>query len=336
MAKGTKEVSAPVLEPIIIKKKSNLAQYRPDTTVFYQKDRDYDEQGEPIPGDKFNPTQGLIGAMQNITPQWDDEAGRWAFYGSVEDLQRIAKRLGLTDDKTKQIITVTEDDLYNRFSPFWGNPVLWKSLFIEETSRYLEADKPINELFNRVLRGREDLEQPGRTDQSKLITDRASFELISPTIERDKKKQGTEEVTTAMKAYIDLIGDEERLELAYLILDPSDYEENKDDAEAIKASIQTEFVNGDEYVSKYKTSTRKFFIEVARLDPAELVTYATAIRAKKAGVIRPSMNDGYTFKGEKLNNGDIKSDAELCKFLKDPNNSDIFLAVEEALNINKR
>ncbi len=336
MAKGKQEVSAPVLEPIIIKKKSNLAQYRPDTNIYFQKDRDYDEQGEVIPDDKFNPTQNLIGAMQNITPHWDEDAGKWAFYGTVEDLQRIAKRLGLTDEKTKQIITVDEDDLYNRYSPFWGNTVLWKSLFIEDTSRYLEADKPINELFNRVLRGREDLEQPGRTDQSKLITDRASFQLISPTIEKDKKKQSADEVTKAMKLYIELISDEERLNLVYLILDPPDYEENKDDKGAIEANIQSEFVNGDEYVSKYKTSTRKFFNEVSALDNAELITYSTAIRAKKAGVIRPSMNDGYTFKGEKLDAGNIKSDAELCKFLLSTDNSDIFLAVEEALSINKR
>jgi len=278
MAKGKQEVSAPVLEPIIIKKKSNLAQYRPDTNIYFQKDRDYDEQGEVIPDDKFNPTQNLIGAMQNITPHWDEDAGKWAFYGTVEDLQRIAKRLGLTDEKTKQIITVDEDDLYNRYSPFWGNTVLWKSLFIEDTSRYLEADKPINELFNRVLRGREDLEQPGRTDQSKLITDRASFQLISPTIEKDKKKQSADEVTKAMKLYIELISDEERLNLVYLILDPPDYEENKDDKGAIEANIQSEFVNGDEYVSKYKTSTRKFFNEVSALDNAELITYSTAYK----------------------------------------------------------
>jgi hypothetical protein len=336
MAKGKQTEAVQTLEPIIIKKKSNLAQYRPDTNIYFQKDRDYDEQGEVIPDDKFNPTQNLIGAMQNITPHWDEDAGKWAFYGTVEDLQRIAKRLGLTDEKTRQIITVDEDDLYNRYSPFWGNTVLWKSLFIEDTSRYLEADKPINELFNRVLRGREDLEQPGRTDQSKLITDRASFQLISPTIEKDKKKQSADEVTKAMKLYIELISDEERLNLVYLILDPPDYEENKDDKGAIEANIQSEFVNGDEYVSKYKTSTRKFFNEVSALDNAELITYSTAIRAKKAGVIRPSMNDGYTFKGEKLDAGNIKSDAELCKFLLNPDNSDIFLAVEEALSINKR
>ncbi len=336
MAKGKQEQTASVLEPIIIKKKSNLAQYRPDTNIYFQKDKDYDEQGEVIPDDKYNPTQNLIGSMQNITPHWDEEQGRWAWYGSVEDLQRIAKRIGLTDGKTKQLITVSEDDLYNRFSPFWGHPTLYKSLFIEDTSRYLEADKPINELFNRVLRGREDIEQPGRSDQSKLITDRSSFELISPTIEKDKKKASTDEVTTAMKLYIDLIADKDRLELVYLVLDPSDYEENVNDVKAVEASIQTEFVNSDEYVGKYKTSTRKFFNEVASLDNAELVTYATAIRAKKVGVIRPSMNDGYTFKGEKLDAGNIKSDAELCAFLKNPNNSDIFLAVEEALSINKR
>lgn len=336
MAKGKQTEAVQTLEPIIIKKKSNLAKYRPDTNIYFQKDRNYDEEGEVIPDDKFNPTQNLIGAMQNITPHWDDDAGKWSFYGTVEDLQRIAKRLGLTDAKTKQIITVDEGDLYNRYSPFWGHTALWKSLFIEDASRYLEADKPINELFNRVLRGREDLEQPGRTDQSKLITDRASFELISPTIEKDKKKQSADEVTKAMKLYIELISDEDRLNLVYLVLDPPDYEENKDDKGAIEADLQAQFVNGDEYVSKYKTSTRKFFNEVASLNNAELVTYSTAIRAKKAGVIRPSMNDGYTFKGEKLDMGNIKSDAELCKFLLSPDNSDIFLAVEEALSINKR
>jgi len=336
MAKGKQTEAVSTLEPIIIKKKSNLAQYRPDTNIYFQKDRNYDEQGEVIPDDKFNPTQNLIGAMQNITPHWDDEAGKWSFYGTVEDLQRIAKRLGLTDLKTKQIITVDEDDLYNRYSPFWGHPTLWKSLFIEDTSRYLEADKPINELFNRVLRGREDLEQPGRTDQSKLITDRASFELISPAIEKDKKKQNADEVTNAMKLYLELIGDEDRLDLVYIVLDPPDYEENKNDKGSITADLQEQFVNGDEYVSKYRTSTRKFFNEVAALGNAELITYSTAIRAKKTGIVRPSMNDGYTFKGEKLDAGNIKSDAELCKFLLNPDNSDIFLAIEEALSINKR
>ena len=336
MARGRQEVVDTVLEPLIVKKKSNLAKYRPDTNIYFQKDKDYDEQGEVIPDDKYNPTQNLIGSMQNITPHWDEDAGKWSFFGTVDDLQRIAKKLGLTDAKSKQVIHVDEDDLYNRYSNFWGHPTLWKSLFIEDSSRYLEANNPISELFNRVLRGREDIEQPGRTDQSKLITDRSNFELVSPVIEKGKKKASTDELTTAMKLFLELIGDKDRLELVYLILDSSDYEENHKDAKAIESDIQTEFINNDEYVSKYNTSSRKFFIEVASLTPSELVTYATAIRAKKAGVVRPSMNDGYTFKGEKLDGGNVKSDAELCKFLLNTNNTDIFLAIEEALNIHKR
>ncbi len=328
-----KEEATQTLEPLIIKKRSNLAQYRPDSTVYFQKDRIYEEQGTPIEGDKYNPTQNLIGAMQNVTPHYDTDRNQWSFYGDVEDLKRIAKKLSLSDDKTKQVITVDEDDLVNKYSKFWAHPILWKSLFIEDNARYLEADTPLNELFNRVLRGREDVSQPGRTDQSTFETDRSNLELISPQIEKDKRKANTGEITEAMKLYIDLLKDEDRLKLVALILDPMDYEEASKDVTSLASLLQTDFVNNDERVGKYNTTARKYFITIASLSNEDLSTYSIAIRAKKSGVVRQNTTDGYTFKGEKLNNGLIKSDSALCEFLKDPNNTNIFLAIEEALSI---
>ena len=47
------------------------------------------------------------------------------------------------------------------------------------------------------------------------------------------------------------------------------------------------------------------------------------------------MADGYSFRGERIDNGSIKSDNDLYKFLQNTNNSSFFLQVEKAVEAAK-
>lgn len=321
-----------VLEPIILKRKSNLSQFNVDSSVYSQREINYEEVGEVITDEKFNPTMNLLGSMQNLTPHYDMDRNRWAFHGTFEDLKRIATNLSLMDEKTKQILKVDESSLTNQFDPFWGHQTLWRSLFIEENARYLEPNSPLNELYIRILRGREDVPQPDRTDQSTFDTDRSNLELLSPNMDKKKKVADAALNKKAMKLFIELTTNEEKMKRVIEVLNPIDLDSAKDH-EARETIIQNDFVNNNEFVAKYGTTAMKQFIEICELKPEDLEVYYLGIQAIRLGIIRVSTVDGYSFKGEKINSGNITSDSLLFKFLKDPNNVPFFLQVEGAVDV---
>lgn len=327
-------MEASTLEPIILKRKSNLSQFRVDPTVYQQKEMDYEKDGEPILDEKFNPTMSLLGSMQNLTPHYDSDKSRWSFYGTFEDLQRIAKQLSLEDPNTKQVIVVNESTLNNRYDPFWAHPTLWKSIFVEENARYLEPNSPLNELYIRILRGREDIQQPDRTDQSTFDTDRSNLELISPNMDKKKKVVNASKKKQAMKYFLDLTENHEKMRMIAEILNPVDLDSAKDN-ESLEALIQEEFVNNDEFVTKYGTTALDQFIKVCEYTNPELSIYHLGIQAIRLGIIRVSVADGYSFRGERIDNGSIKSDNDLYKFLQNANNSSFFLQVEKAVEAAK-
>lgn len=327
-------MEASTLEPIILKRKSNLSQFRVDSTVYQQKEMDYEKDGEPILDEKFNPTMSLLGSMQNLTPHYDSDKSRWSFYGTFEDLQRIAKQLSLEDPNTKQVIVVNESTLNNRYDPFWAHPTLWKSIFVEENARYLEPNSPLNELYIRILRGREDIQQPDRTDQSTFDTDRSNLELISPNMDKKKKVVNASKKKQAMKYFLDLTENHEKMRMIAEILNPVDLDSAKDN-ESLEALIQEEFVNNDEFVTKYGTTALDQFIKVCEYTNPELSIYHLGIQAIRLGIIRVSVADGYSFRGERIDNGSIKSDNDLYKFLQNTNNSSFFLQVEKAVEAAK-
>lgn len=322
------------LEPIVLKRKSNLSQFNVDKNVYAQRDMDYESDGELITDEKFNPTMNLLGSMQNLTPHYDSDKNKWSFYGTIEDLERIAKALSLQDEKTKQIIKVDESSLYNRFDPFWAHQSLWKSVFIEENARYLEPNTPLNELYIRILRGREDIQQPDRNNQSTFDTDRSNLELISPNMEKKKKTDDAALQKKAMKLFFEVIEKPERLDRVLEVLNPVDLglattQEQKE------ALLQTEFVNNNEYVPKYGTSAMKQFIEVCELDKVDLEVYYLAVQAIRLSVVRVSTSDGYSFRGEVINSGSIRSDNDLFRYLKDPKNAPLFIQIEDAIKTAK-
>lgn len=323
-----------VLEPIILKRKSNLSQFRVDSTVYQQKEMDYEKDGEPILDEKFNPTMSLLGSMQNLTPHYDSDKSRWSFYGTIEDLKRIATKLSLEDPTTKKIITVDESTLHNRFDPFWGHPTLWRSVFVEENARYLEPSSPLNELYIRILRGREDIQQPDRKDQSTFDTDRSNLELISPNMDKKKKSANAAIKKKAMQIFLSLVEDPDKLRIVAEILNPVDLDSAKDN-ESLEALVQEEFVNNEEFVGKYGTTALEQFIKVSEYDNQDLSVYHLGVQAIRLGIVRVSMSDGYSFRGERIHNGSIKSDTDLFKYLKEPNNAPLFLQIEKAVEAAK-
>lgn len=322
------------LEPIVLKRKSNLSQFNVDKNVYAQRDLDYEEEGVVVTDEKFNPTMNLLGSMQNLTPQYDSDRNRWAFYGTIDDLKRIAKSLSLMDEKTKRVIEIDDSSLHNRFDPFWAHPSLYRSIFVEENARYLEPNTPLNELYVRILRGREDIPQPDRTDQSTFDTDRSNLELISPNFDKKKKREKTSVAKKAMQLFLKLVENEDRLKRVSEILNPIDLDSAKT-TEDLESLIQTSFVSNDEFVLKYGTTAMEHFINICELSNEDLEVFFLGIQAIRLAVIRVSVSDGYTFKGEKIGGGSITSDTELFRYLKNPNNSSFFLQVESAVDLAK-
>jgi len=329
-------MEAAVLEPIIAKRVSNLSKLKADSTLYYQRDRNYDEDGEPMDEKFSTSSQALIGSMHNLTPHWDSEANRWAWFGDLADLKRIAKTLALADLKTRQTIVPDESSLTNKYDPFFGHPTLWNSMFIEESSKYITSETPIEEFYNRVLRGREDVKQPDRDDQSIFMTEGSKIEIISPRDEQRTKSKNVDEELVATGWLIKLIADDNALEkldrIAY-IADLQGYEEAKLlKVDGLKTIIKNELVDNTQVISKYGMTARKYFLFMSELLNEDLEVLFTSSKAVRHGFIRRDAANGYSFKGEKLREGLIKSDKDLYTFLKDDANIKTYMAIEDALS----
>ena len=306
-------------ETLVVKRISKLGKLKTSDDVFFQERKDYDGEGTPIDSFSKN-SQALIGSMVNLTPHWNSLKGEWSFYGGLQELTRIAKKLNLRD-KNNNLITPDESSFKNPFDPFFGHMTLWNSTFIEETSKFLSPENPMEEFYIRVLKGRQDIYQPSDDKpQSEFLTSLGGLEIMSPKDEVRLKSNDSNEHDTAMELYLSLKQNFDKMKRVAVILDPPSFDESYNDPVAIQVMLKHEFVENTQTITKYGTTARKYFIEVCNKSNEELELTSKIIASANRGIIRRSAKDGYSFKGEKLADGAVKNDKQLVDyFMKDEN-----------------
>lgn len=307
------------METLVVKRVSKLGKLKTSDDIYYQESKDYDAEG--VPFDNFSKdSQALIGSMTNLAPHWNSLKGEWSFYGGLQALLPIARKLQLRD-KNNVLILPDEDSFKNPKDPFFGHPTLWSSTFIEETSKFLNQDNPIEEFYIRVLQGRNDIYQPSEDKpQSEFLTSRSGLEIMSPRDEVKLKSNSNDEHDKAMELYLSLKQNFDKLKRIAVILDPPSFDESYNDPIALQVMMKHEFVENTQIVSKYGTTARKYFIEVCERSNEELELMSKIIAAANKGIIRRSTKDGYSFKGEKILDGQITNDKKLIEYFKKDEN----------------
>jgi len=312
-------------ETVLLKKRGDLSKIGLIPKMFNQ-DR-YDPKGQGEYEGEYRGTT-LLGSRGNITPIFDRLTNRWAFEGSTLDLATIQNKLKLRDSKG-DIIPITEDTLFNKVDPFWAHPDLWniRDLDIVEGSTALSTDNPLQELMMRVYRGSNAVVQEGKK-QSKFNLLDAEYSLISPKQEEQKQ---VKDIDRNLKASTLLMAmGEERQKAILAIMNPPTYNIIEIDPTRMKNTLYNECAMDTAPNKRYGgMSSQEKFIQLAEL-PDELLTNMSMImKAVLLGHITPNHKTGYTFKGELLDSGHIKSDAQLTDFLLDRENSEVYFEIVE-------
>lgn len=301
-------------EVLTVRRESKLGKYVKSEDIYYQKSKDYEGDGEPF--DTLDVSkQGLMGTLQNLTPHWNFNQNRWAFAGEYQDLYKIAKELKLTDKQGK-IIEPDENSVFNRFDPFFGHKSLWTSTFMEDNMHSLNSKNVLDRFYTLVLKGREDIDDPTATvnKKSKLDTERSGLVLNSNAVEKIAKGEKVDEEMEAMKHFINLSTNWDKLKRIASIMNPPGYVDSYNDQTALKVLIKTSVIDHDEVISKYGMSPRKYFIKLCNLDNATLDIYANITRALQQGILRVSGGKGATLMGVPIAEGGIKSEQTLIAF----------------------
>jgi len=309
---------------LFLRRESKLSQFKTSDSMYYQEKIDYESDGEAF--ETFDKKQGMIGVLTNLTPHWDHTKNQWSFYGSFADLKRICDKLRLSNKKTGKTVEVNESSIYNKLDDFFNHEYLWTSTFMQDNSKILSTDGgPLEEFYMRVLKGRDDIKQPGSEKiQSSFDTDKNNFILTSPGQETREKKVVADELKEAWKEFLKLEKNFDKLKRIVAIMDPPGFNDSYNDQTALQTLVTTSIIENDEMDGRYGMSPRKYFTYLAKLDNAELDIYSIVFSAKNFGMIRVKRT-GATLNGEPIGDGLIKTDKDLINFYLQDKNAKAYL-----------
>jgi hypothetical protein len=319
------------METLIVRRKSDLSKLKTSDEIYYQDSKDYTKDGEAI--DTFSKnSQSVIGTMSNLTPHWDYTKNEWSFYGGFQSLLEIAKKLQLRG-QNNELLLPTEYSLKNPNDPFFAHKSLWQSTFMEEGSKYLTEETPLEEFYMRVLKGREDIEQPDREpgEQSAFLTSGSKLEILSPRAELKVQSNKIDEEVEAILLYDSLRKNFDKMKRIVSIADPPSYDESYNDPVAMAALLKHELVDNTQYVTKYGMEARKYFMHLCNLPNEDLEVYSKVLRAAQDGIIRRNSKSGYTMKGELLAEGSIRDDKKLVEFFQKDENISYYSKLEDLI-----
>lgn len=313
-------------EIVVIKKINRLDKIKVQPTLYNQKDYNPDEPGEVEGAYKGNT---LLGSKRNVTPIYDTLKEQWAFEGTIQDLKRLQASLRFKDSNG-QIIQVEEDVFTDMYHPFWSAKDLWTKKIMEDGSVALVMKNALDELLYRVQQGNS-FTKKADENQSTYVIAESNFEIISP---KRETKIAADKVSDQMEALrlLDKMSLDKMNAIAYL-LDIPGYAEGEKDTDTLKALLYSSALTNVGPLNRYGSDVtyQSKFIELAKAKNDELNIMQKVQKAKMLGIISANGRTGYTFKGEKLDAGQIRNDRDLMRFYLNPKNYDFLLEVEQLI-----
>lgn len=314
-------------EIVVLKKINKLDQLKISPNLYSTTSMEKDGELDGIyKGNTF------IGSKRNVTPTWDSMRERWAFDGDIEDLKRIQSKLKLRDSDNK-LITITDDTLLNTEDPFWANKTLYTSKIMEEGSTSLNSERPLEELLIRVHRGSSYVKDSTVMQSSYVLAD-SSLELINPKAQVDDSIKLAKKKISAAKL-LDGANSAKKYSIAYIMQLPGFNSTQKDDDTLFNLLFMNAVENtGKIYKYGVDITYQDRFIELANLSNDKLKITSDVVRAKLRGGI-VNKPGGFTFNGDVIDGGSIRSEKALIDYYLNPKNVDARLELDNFLEATK-
>jgi hypothetical protein len=299
---------------VVLKKINRLENLRVQPTLYNQDTYNPEEQGV-IEGQYKGNT--LLGSKRNVTPSFDSLKQQWSFSGTLTDLMDIQKELKLRDPDG-QLIKIEEDSLVNPYDKFWGHMSLYTNKVMEEGSTALNPKNALDRLMIMVHKGSSFVKNTSENQSAYVLAD-SNLELISPRAEIEKEAKSVDKLMKAI-TLLAAMGVEKMSAVAYLMELPG-HEFGSKDPEKLKGLLSAAATNLNENHKLGRGITfQDRFIELAESTNEELNMMQKVFEAKLRGAITPNVKTGYTFKGERLDDGNIRDDRALMRFYMSPKN----------------
>lgn len=299
---------------VVLKKINKLENLKVQPTLYNQDTYNPDEQGV-IEGQYKGNT--LLGSKRNVTPSYDSLKQRWSFSGTVADLQELQKELKLRDE-AGNLIKIEEDSLTNPWDKFWGHKALYTTKIMEEGSTALNPTNAFDKLMIMVHRGSSFVKGASDVQSSYVLAD-SNLEIISPRHEIEKEAKSVDKLVKAMQL-LGAQGAEKMSAIAYLMELPG-HKYGDLDSERLKGILAAAAVNLNEDRRAGRGITfQDRFIELSESTNEELNMMQKIMEAKMRGAITPNVKTGYTYKGERLDDGNVRNDRDLMRFYLNPRN----------------
>lgn len=308
---------------VILKKINKLDQLKVQPNLYRTNTLNPDEVGE-LDGQYKGNT--LLGSKRNVTPIWDTLKEKWAFEGTIQDLKRLQNILKFRGRDGK-VIEIDEDVFHNMEHPFWASKDLWTKKIMEDGSVPLVMNNALDELLYRVQQGNSFTKKNDEVQSSYVLAD-SNMELISP---KRTVKLEADKVNDAMEALRLLDGMSlDKMNAVAFLLDLPGYSTSDKDSESLKALLYSSAVSNTSPISRFGSDItyQKKFIELAKTKNDELNIMQKVQRAKLLGIISSNSRTGYTFKGEKIDGGNVRNDKQLMVYFLNPKNYDMLVEVE--------
>jgi len=184
----------------------------------------------------------------------------------------------------------------------------------------------------RVLKGREDIENDSREGEiSSFESSKGKLRISSPKDEQVKKAKVIDEESEAWELFISLKQNFEKLKRIVAIADPPSFNESYNDQQAMAALVRDEFLTNDTQVTRYGTTARRWFIYLCNMPNEELEAATKVMTASRMNIIRRNTSEGYSFQGEKLDEGTIRTDKALINYFMDDKNMADYRKMEKAI-----
>jgi hypothetical protein len=322
-------------EIVILKKKNKLDRLKVSPNLYKldtNKQFGYEEEEGELDGVYKGNT--FLGAKRNVTPTWDDDNNKWAFDGEWEELKAIQARLKLRDERG-MLFEINEDTLYNRYDPFWGHKSLWTGKIMDEGSVALNSENPLDHLLIKVHRGLPKVHQIG-SEQSPYMVSDSELEILSPKYEDEEMMKSGKKQVDAVVLFSKMSYDKQKA-IAHLMQLPG-YNNKEIDPQVIYGLVLHGAVNNTDKYFKYGSDItyQERFVQLANYTNEKLNILTKVQEAIDSGGIVLRQSTGYTFNGEKLADGTIRSLRQLHDFYLSPKNTPMVVELDNYLEAIKK
>ena len=328
---------------VILKKKGGLGKLhslmRGAPKEYYQEREDREVEGKYAGAYK---SPSLPGIRHYISPQFSELEGKWCWGGTMEDLERLVKELGLRYDSGKnddELIKFSDIRLDNSKDKFFNHISLYNSKWLADGRILLNLDTPIEEFFYLVYKGWRDVHDKTQ-DRADIFVAGARYEIENPKIVKAKQARNVKQEMQATALLADMTRDEdfEKMRMIAEIMGLRSFSTKSSDDE-IFVMLSEEAVKGEEKERRFNNkSYRERFIELGNLPDEELYVTHKIHKAKRLKILVPRngyylFNTGNSGLSDQLSG--IVTDNQLLQYFLNPDNEVEFAELDNQLQQRK-